>query len=394
MVVPVFYPALDYGGPIPVALNSAKHLVSRGHHVTVWTTNLVTSKGSKLGNRTEERDVEGARTVYLNSVAHYRWTGIAPDVVRYVYKELADYDVVHIYGFREFLTLIVSLSARALGKPYIVQTLGTIPRVTRSRTKKLIFDTLFSRAILHGASALIAKTPLDQKPYLDAGIPPEKVALIPNGIDQPAELSHVREGEFRHEYGIGKGEVLFLFVGRINPVKGVDLLVRAFSTLDKHARLVIVGPDEGYRQDIERFIQHRGLGRYVTFTGPLYGARKWAAYRDADVYVLPSMHENFGNVVLEAMICGLPVVLTDRCGIAPQVQGRGGLVVPYREEALAWAMKRLVSEPELREEVSKRGRSLLKEEFSWEPIVEKLERLYEGVIANTHANKALVGLLR
>jgi len=384
MVIPVFYPAFDYGGPIPVALNNAKYLVSRGHKVTVWTTNLVSSKGGKLAKRTEVRDVEGIRTVYLNSVVRYRWTGLAPDVFRYAYREIAEYDVIHIYGFREFLTLIASVWARAVGKPYVLQTLGTVPRITRSRIKKLIFDTLFGRTILHSAAALIAKTPADREPYLHAGIAPEKISLIPNGIDEPMELKQVREGEFRQEYGIRDDEALFLYVGRIHPVKGVDLLVKAFAELDGPVRLAIVGPDEGYRRDVQRFVVQRRIGRSVIFTGPLYGARKWTAYRDADVYILPSIHENFGNTVLEAMVCGTPVIVTDRCGIASQIKDRAGLVVPYEEEALARAMERLVGDAELRERLSEGGRRLLKDEFSWGPIVEKLESLYEEVVAEAY----------
>jgi glycosyltransferase involved in cell wall biosynthesis len=383
MVIPVFYPALDYGGPIPVALNSARHLVSRGHDVTVWTTNLVSSKGEKLSKRTEIWDVEGIRTVYLNSVLRYRWTGVAPDVLRYVREELVGYDVIHIYGFREFLTVVVALWARAIGKPYVLQTLGTIPRVTRSRIKKLAFDTLFGHFILRGAEAVIAKTPADRQPYLDAGISGEKVNLIPNGIDLPPELQSLRGGEFRRRYGVGESEPLFLFVGRIHPVKGADLLVRAFARMGGRGKLAVVGPDEGYRGDLERFVERRGIRGSVIFTGPLYNEEKWAAFNDADVYVLSSMHENFGNTVLESIVCGTPVIVTDRCGIAPYIEGRAGLVVPYEEEALSQAMERLYKDTELREGFSDAGRCLLEEEFSWEPIVEKLEALYGAVISST-----------
>jgi glycosyltransferase involved in cell wall biosynthesis len=302
-------------------------------------------------------------------------------LLRYAYWELKDFDVVHIYGFREYLTLVAALWARRAGKPYVLQTLGTVPRITRSRTKKFLFDTLFGRSILRGAAALIAKTPVDRVPYLDAGIPPEKIELIPNGISTPKELEELEGGEFRREFGIEEDETLFLFVGRIHPVKGVDLLVRAFAEVDKGARLAIVGPDEGYRREIERFASKTGLAERIIFTGPLYGSRKWAAYQDADVYILPSVHENFGMTVLEAMICDTPVIVTEGCGIAPQIQDRSGLVVPHDERALAQAMQSLQKDTQLRGELASGARLLIREEFSWKPVVENLEALYEKVIS-------------
>ena len=381
VVIPVFYPAHDYGGPIPVALNFARHLVSRGHEVTVWTTNLISSKGAKLSERTEVRDVDGIRVVYLNSVARYRWTGVAPDLFGYARRELEHFDVVHVYGFREFTTIAATALARRAGKPYVLQALGSIPRMTRSRGKKWLFDVLFGRTILKGATALIAKTPADREPYLAAGLPPERVSLIPNGISQLDPSERPAAGAFRDRYGIGRDETLFLFVGRIHPVKGVNLLVQAFARLGGRARLAIVGPDEGYRRDLERFSAREGLEGRVVFTGPLYDAEKWMAYRDADVYVLPSVRENFGMTVLEAMVSDTPVIVTEGCGIAPWIQDVAGLVTPFEKEDLARVMERLQRNPGLRRELAEGGRRLVEERFSWEPLIEDLENLYKGVVS-------------
>lgn len=380
VTIPAFYPALDYGGPVPVALNFGKRLVEKGHKVTVWTTNLLTNS-EKLGDKTEVREVEGIHVVYFNSVARYRWVGITPDVFRYVHRELAGFDVIHIYGYREFLTLVVALWARRIGKPYILQALGTVPRIKRSQLKKFIYDVIAGRRILRGAAALLAKTPMDRKPYLDAGVPPEKVAVIQNGIDVPLELERIVKGGFRRRYGIGETEYLVLFLGRIDPNKGVGLLIEAFAKLKDGAKLAIVGPDEGHREEFERLAADRGLGESVLFTGPLYGDQKWSAYLDADIYVLPSVRENFGMTVLEALSCGTPVVLTEGCGIAPQVVDRAGLVVPYDERALAAAIEHLRDNPELGDRLVEGGRRLLLEEFSWDRPVADLEQLYKQVVS-------------
>jgi glycosyltransferase involved in cell wall biosynthesis len=387
-VLPAYYPALDYGGPIPVAQDLAQRLTARGHEVTVLTTNLLT-RNSKLGNKTEEREVEGIRTVYLNSVARYHWVGITPDIFRYLRRELDRFDVVHVYGYREFINLAVARWARAVGKPYVLQALGTTTRMKRSLGKKLVYDTLFGSSILKNTAALIAKSEVERQQYEAVGIPPERVALVPNGMEIPEEARRVVPGNFRKAYGIGDSEILLLFLGRIDPIKGLDLLIKTFARVKgARVRLAIVGPDEGLQGEFERLARERGVGDSVVFTGGLYGAQKWEAYTDADVYVLPSVFENFPRTVLEAMVCGTPVVITDRCGIASQVRDRAGIVVPYEEGALAGALQRLLDDRKLREKLGEGGRRVLEEEFSWEPVVEKVEALYGRALASGRGMRA------
>lgn len=375
-VLPAYYPALDFGGPIPVAQDLARRLTARGHEVTILTTNLLT-KSSKLGKKTEEREVEGIRTVYLNSVARYHWVGITPDVYGYLRRELPGFDVVHLYGFREFINLAVARRAKATGKPYVLQALGTTARMKRSLGKKLVYDTLFGSSVLKNAASLIAKSEVERRQYEAAGIRPDKVELIPNGMEIPEEARRVIPGSFREAHGIGEHETLLLFLGRIDPIKGLDLLIKAFARAKvSGARLVLVGPDEGRRGEFERLARECGVGDSVLFTGGLYGVQKWEAYTDADAYVLPSVFENFPRTVLEALGCGTPVLITDRCGIAPQIKDRAGLVVPYDEGALSVAIRRLVEDAGLRERLAEGGRRVLEEEFSWEPIVGQLEELY------------------
>ena len=387
-VLPAYYPALDFGGPVPVAQDLARRLTARGHEVTVLTTNLLT-KSSKLGNKTEEREVDGIRTVYLNSVARYHWVGIAPEVFGYLSRELPGFDVVHLYGYREFINLAVARRARATRKPYVLQALGTTARMKRSLGKKLVYDTLFGSSILKNAAALIAKSDVERRQYEAVGIPSERVALIPNGMEIPEEARRVVPGNFRKAHGIAEDETLLLFLGRIDPIKGLDLLIKAFARVKgARVRLAVVGPDEGLRGEFERLARERGVGDSVVFTGGLYGAQKWEAYTDADMYVLPSVFENFPRTVLEAMGCDMPVILTDRCGIAPQIKDRAGLVVPYDEGTLAGAIRRLVDDAGLRERLAEGGKRVLEEEFSWEPVVEKVEALYGRALASGKGMRA------
>ena len=145
--------------------------------------------------------------------------------------------------------------------------------------------------------------------------------------------------------------------------------------------LVLAGPDQGdgYRQRLESSADRLGLGGQVLFTGPLYDDAKWSAYLDADVFVLPSQNENFGNTAAEAVACGTPVVVTDRCGVAPLVGGRAGLVVPHDCEALAAALERVLDDASFRIQLQG-GCVQAAGELGWSEPLAETELLYAAVI--------------
>ena len=130
---------------------------------------------------------------------------------------------------------------------------------------------------------------------------------------------------------------------------------------------------------LKKLIADLGISDRILFTGPLYGQEKLKAYVDADVYVLPSSYEIFGITVLEALACGTPVIVTDRCGIADVIDGQAGLVVPYNEEQLRNAVLKLLNDDKMRQRFSQKGKLLVREKFNWERIVEQIEGLYERV---------------
>jgi glycosyltransferase involved in cell wall biosynthesis len=111
----------------------------------------------------------------------------------------------------------------------------------------------------------------------------------------------------------------------------------------------------------------------------LYGDAKWAAYRDADVFVLPSQHENFGNTAAESAACGTPVILTDRCGVAPIIAGRAGEVIPHDATALASALASFLAKPNLRESY-RDGCAAVTRELSWNQPVAQMEQLYRHCV--------------
>jgi len=168
--------------------------------------------------------------------------------------------------------------------------------------------------VLKDAERFIAVSEYEVRQYAEMGIEREKIDVIYNGIDVEAFHNLPDAGDFRKKYGL-TGKKVVLYLGKITPRKGVDFLVRAFSMLDDaDASLVIAGNDMGFKHVVDKISRETNVSSRVLFTGLLTGRDKLAAYRDADVLVYPAIHEIFGLVPFEAMMCGAPVIVTDDCG--------------------------------------------------------------------------------
>ncbi len=225
-----------------------------------------------------------------------------------------------------------------------------------------------------------------RRELLLGGVPAEKIILRRNGIERPEPMPAA--GTFRRQWQIPSEARLVLFLGRMVSKKSPELMLEAFARWRREpsappgAMLVFVGPDEGggYRRKLETLAARLGLNGGVLFTGPLYDEAKWAAYRDADVFVLPSQNENFGNTAAEAVACGTPVIVTDRCGIAPLVDQRAGLVVPHDQEALRAGLAQLLGDAALRQRL-RAGCADVARALDWEQPLATMDSLYSELIA-------------
>jgi glycosyltransferase involved in cell wall biosynthesis len=217
-----------------------------------------------------------------------------------------------------------------------------------------------------------------------------KLVLRRNGVEAPT--SWPERGAFRKAHGISDEMKMILFLGRLSSKKSPDLLLRAFAELSARfagiqGMLAFAGPDEGGMQaDLERLAIELGVADRVRFTGAIFGEDKWAAYRDADVFVLPSQNENFGNTAAEAVAAGTPVIVTEKCGIAPLLGDEAGLVVQHDAFALASAIGRVLSEPGLRSRLIA-GCAKVCARLGWEEPVRDMESLY-STLASQHGVRA------
>jgi glycosyltransferase involved in cell wall biosynthesis len=389
-----YAPFLEFGGP-PVKVGAlSEGLAQRGHAVTVLTADwgFDARKGAQPELGGAERSPfgwkwgnNGVQAIYLPTWLRYRALSWNPAVKRYCRARLQNFDVVHIYGLYDLLGPAVAAACRTRAMPYVVEPIGMFLPIIRNILLKQMYHAVLGRGLLRGASAVIATSEQEVEELAAGGVAREKILLRRNGVERPPTWP--KDGVFRAMHGISEDAKLVLFLGRLSVKKSPELLLKSFAELPeqmggKQVRLVFAGPDEGGQKDrLERAAAQLRVSSRVHFCGPVFGEAKWAAYRDADVFVLPSQNENFGNTAAEAMAAGTPVLVSDRCGIAPLLEDVAGLVVPHDAGKLSNALKRVLGEDDLHARLAA-GCEKVTSRLGWSEPVREMEALYMRLAGN------------
>jgi glycosyltransferase involved in cell wall biosynthesis len=176
-----------------------------------------------------------------------------------------------------------------------------------------------------------------------------------------------------------------LFVGRLHPVKGLPLLIQAWSQVRPPGwRMRVVGPDEGgHRSELEAMVRVAGLEEVWYFDGPLDGPAKWAAFRAAELFILPSHTENFGIAVAEALACEVPVITTRGAPWEGLLEQRCGWWTEVGVDAIAGALSEAcATESAVLREMGQRGRAWVERDFAWAGIAGQMRATYEGILTS------------
>lgn len=387
-VTETYAPFLEFGGP-PVKVRAlSEGLARRGHQVTVLTADWglekrlqteeekVSAERSPFGWRRQEN---GVQAIYVPTWMRYRTVSWNPAVKRYCRARLQNFDVVHIFGLYDLLGPAVAAACRKRGLPYVLEPIGMFVPIVRNVWLKRMYHAMWGKRLLAGASAVVATSEREVEELISGGVPRARVVLRRNGVEVPS--SWPERGTFRKARGISTEQKLVLFLGRLSAKKSPDLLMQAFAELSGRSTgismmLVFAGPDEGgVKLELEQMAAQLGVETKVQFAGPIFGEMKWAAYRDADVFVLPSQNENFGNTAAEAVAAGTPVIVTEQCGIAPLLADEAGLVVQHDKTAVSKALERILGEPELAARLAE-GCANVTSRLGWDEPVRDMEMLY------------------
>lgn len=385
-IIPAYYPVMKYGGPIPAAHLLNKTLVKKAVNVDVFTTNA--GLESENGFSSDEwKKIDDVKVKYFN---YYGYDGysFSPGMLVELFKAVERYDIIHIDFVWNFPFLAGSLAGLFRKKPYLVTPMGTIYKEAiyiNSENKKMLYYKLIAGRCLKRASAIHFTSENEKDEVMDFLELNNRTIVIPHGLDLSEFDDLPAEGAFKQKYPAVKDKRYILFLGRINVKKGLDIIVKAFRELARiyeDLYLVVVGPDsEGYGEEVKMWLKESSLLDRAVFTGMLRGKEVLEAFVDAEAFILPSYSENFGMAVVEAMACGTPAIISDKVGIYREVeQNNGGIVVETNPQSLFEGIKRLLDNRELRREISKNGKRLVRQYYDINKVTDTMIKAYDEII--------------
>ena len=366
---------VEGGGLAERTWQMSRGLALAGHQTTILTLD----RGLTQQRRTDADRADNLKLVALPLILP-RYP-VPHGSHREIDQLVAEADIVHLMGHWSVLNVLVQRAARKYQRPYVVCPAGELPIAGRSHAIKRCFNWLAGRRVVRQASAHIAITRLETTQFAPYGISPDSVAIIPNGID-PADY-HASDGAaFRSRFGLSEAP-LAVYLGRLTPIKGPDLLLEAFLSVSAElpdCQLVYVGPDEGMEDQLKRRTAEAGAADRIHFVGWLGGDEKSRGCHAADLLIIPSRQEAMSIVVLEAGICGTPVLITDQCGFDQVQHIDGGLIVPATVAGLAGGLTQLLNAPDRLPEMGRRLRRHVQENFCWSSNVHRFIELYEPLV--------------
>lgn len=361
------------GGTAERTVQISRALIKKGVHSSILTTDQGLT--ASIRDRLNDLEIIANRTL----IKRFYIPQISFQQLKQV---IVDFDIVHLMNHWTLLNVLVCYAAKSLGKPYVVCPAGSLLVYGRSKLFKYMYNYFFGKKIITNASGYIAIS-VNEIPIFDSyGVAPEKVSLIPNGIN-PHDFIDNDVDAFRKKYGL-QGIPFILFVGRLNDIKGPDLLLSAFCNIKEHYpqyHLVFIGPDGGKLQELKRSVSTCGAVRRVHFIGYIGGYEKSQAYHAADLLVIPSRHEAMSIVALEAGIAGTAVMLTDQCGFAELSKIDGGRIVPATMEGIKNGLSDMLSDPERLKLMGMKFRGYVLDKYTWDSVAGQYIELYRRILS-------------
>lgn len=333
--IPVYAPAWKFGGPVQSTSLLCEALAGAGHHVAVFTTTA--------GIGPDEPEARGGRFVRNGVEVNYfpaaeRWGILSPPLGAALAERIRKFDIGHITGIWQPTGVAACRAAARAAVPYVVSIRGALSPYSwgQRRLKKLAYYLLFERRNVRKAAGIHYTSSMEEAECARLNLP-GATCVIPNPLDLSRWRRNAQAGSaWRQRIGANRDEPVFINVGRLHHKKGLDLLPPALLPLCARPwRLIFVGPGEdSTRTELEAAFGRTGLIGRVQFMNMLPPEQLVEAYSGADCFLLPSRHENFGNVAIEALACGCQLVLSDQVGVGQQLSGCPAVKILPREPGL------------------------------------------------------------
>lgn len=391
-----YKPAYRIGGPILSVSSVAERLVRKGHRVVVFTSNSNLDQDLDISTN-QPIDVDGVEVwyfrryeplkkifpffTYFSKSMGFLYT---PDMKQALNNIMPKVDLVHTHLPFIYPTYAAAKSSRKNNKPLFYHQRGVFDpgRLKFRSFKKRIYISLIEKPIMRQATTLIALTEFERDNYRALGVRTH-CEVVPNGIDVSFYRSEARPGSME-KFNIRENQSVILFLGRLHPVKGVDMLLKAFSKiagLFPDSLLVLAGPDEYcIEQEFKKKASNPDLIKRVIFTGMVEGEDKINLLARANLFCLPSIGEGFSVSILEALASATPVLISRQCHFPDVEKCHAGWIIERQVDEWAKKMATLLKDQELLKKTGENACKLAMEKYSWDNIVEKVENVYiEGV---------------
>jgi glycosyltransferase involved in cell wall biosynthesis len=377
-----YAPAWANGGPARVLFDYAKGLVKNGHEVTVYTTDYLAPFKSSPTNRRVD-NLSGVIVHYFPVIDQprvFKLINFLPSGIGgAIRKHIRDFDVIHVANTRSYSHTVLNYYLQTFNVPYVYSPFGSLPR--RGGLHKAIYDQIAVKSLVSKAKFLLAQTEHEAQEFMNYGGRQERVQILPLAVNLEEFTDLPDYTMFRKKFNIPLNAHLVLFLGRIHVTKGIDTLLDIFHLalrFDSQLHLAIVGADDGNLMNIISKVKRTGLSNKVTFTGPMYDRDRLLAYTGSDLFVItPKIWEETSLASIEALTCGTPVIVTSKADIPWLERYNAGYILdPDDIYGIANKIAHFFSQSlDQRLNMKDNARVLVKERFSTESIVSKLEAL-------------------
>lgn len=364
------------GGTAERTLQVSRALVRAGAECTVLTTDIGI-------DRTRRQDLSGVEVVALPCLMKRFYIPAVSS--RRIMSIVAPCDVIELMNHWTLLNVMVYRVAKRLKKPYIVCPAGALAIFGRSRLLKSLYNWSVGKEIIRKADGCVAISTAEIPQFQQYGRPADEITLIPNGVDGEDYRLNIKAND-RRQFGPGYSPFI-LFMGRLNSIKGPDLLLEAFLCCkdrfpDFH--LVFAGPDDGMLSQLKATADASDAAKRIHFPGYLGRESKLSIYQAADLLVIPSRQEAMSLVVLEAGMVGTPVLLTDQCGFSEVSTVGGGRVVPATVDGICSGLIKLLSDTSKFKKMGANLAKYIESHYTWDIMIKKYLDLYNRILSQQY----------
>jgi glycosyltransferase involved in cell wall biosynthesis len=384
-ITPFYRPSYIYGGPTRSIPALCEGLVDLGCNVSVYSTNA-NGSGNLQVQPGKIYDNDGVSTSYFSRNLTYPGYFFSRDLARACHDNAHLYDLLYINANWVYPLIPGCRAALNAGVPYVIAPRTAFMRKTWNFgfPKKAIYHLTTERRLVNKAAAVHYTTDLEYVESSWLHLRPEAI-VIPNTVDFREFENLPPRGQFRQKHQIASETKFVLYLGRIEPRKGLELTIQSFADTIKNgdeAVLVLAGPEKrDYAQDLGHLCATLGITNRVHFIGYLDSTERLKALRDADIFILTSHAENFGMALVEAMALQLAPIISDQVGISSDIAAASaGIVVPLNARKISQSLSELLNNDDLRRSYGQKAAKFARDIYRAEKVAGAMLREFERLV--------------